>query len=59
MTAPRTFDESTATTPIPPATPIARAAGTPLLKKIHAIRPMLAVRESRKNVAAFPPIPPI
>ena len=59
MTAPRTSDESTATTTIPPATPIARAAGTPLLKKIHAIRPMRADRESRRNIATFPPVPAI
>ena len=59
MTAPRTSDVSTATATIRPATPIVREAGAPLLKKIHAIRPMLADRESRRNVAAFPPIPPI
>ncbi len=56
MTAPRTSDVITATTTIPPATPIARDADTRLLKKIHAIRPMLAERESRKKVAAVPSI---
>ena len=59
MTAPRTSDVSTATPTIPPATPIARDHGTRLLKKIHATRPMLAERERRKNIAAFPPIPAI
>lgn len=41
------------------ATPIASDADTRLLKKIHATRPMLAERERRKNIAAFPPIPAI
>jgi hypothetical protein len=58
MTA-RTSVISTGTPTVPPATPIARDAGTLLLKKVHAIRPMQAERARRKNVAAFPPVPPI
>ena len=56
MTAPRTSNVSTATPSIPPVTPVVRDAGTPLLKKIHAIRPMRAERESRKKLAAIPAI---
>ena len=56
MTAPRTSDVSTATVTIPPATSIARDPGTRLLKKVHAIRPLGADRESRKTVAAVPAI---
>ena len=58
MTAPRTSNVSTAAATDPSATPIARDAGTRLLKKIHATRPMLAERERRKNVAAIPAIYP-
>ena len=56
MTTPRTSGVSTATTTIPHAAPIARDAGTPLLKKVHATRPMIAERERRKKVAAIPAI---
>lgn len=56
MTAHRTSNLSTGTATITPATPIARDADTRLLKKVHAIRPMLVERESRKKVAAVPSI---
>ena len=56
MTEHRTSALSTATATMPPATPIVRDAGTPLLKKVRAIRPMLAERESRKRLAAIPSI---
>jgi hypothetical protein len=58
MTSPRTSNVSTTTpTPtIPPATPIVRDAGTLLLKKVHAIRPMLTDRENRKKLDAIPAI---
>ena len=56
MTAPRTPDVITPTATIPPATPVARDQGTRLLRKVHAIRPMLVERESRKKVAAVPSI---
>ena len=56
MTAPRTSNVSTANVTIPQATPSVRDAGTPLLKKIHAIRPMLAAREHRKKLTAIPAI---
>ena len=59
MTAHRTSIVSHGGSPMPPTTPIASEAETRLLKKLHTIRPMLADRNSRKNVAAFPPIPPI
>ena len=54
MTAPRTPDVITATATIPPATPVARDQGTRLLRKVHAIRPMLVERESRKKVDELP-----
>jgi hypothetical protein len=56
MTAPRTSNVSPATPTIPPAIPIVRDAGAPLLKKVRAIRPMLAERNSRKRAAAIPAI---
>lgn len=56
MTAPRISTVSTVTATTPPATPIVRDAATPLLKKVHAIRPMLAERDSRKRLAAIPAI---
>jgi hypothetical protein len=59
MTAHRTSIVSIDTATNRPASPIARDTGTLLLKKVHALRPMLAERETRKTVAAFPPIPPI
>ena len=49
MTASRTSNVSNATVTIPPATPIARDHGNRLLKKVYAIRPMLADRESRRG----------
>jgi len=52
----RTSVISTATATIPPAAPVATDADTRLLKKIHAVRPMLARREIRKKVAAVPSI---
>ena len=55
MTAHRTSIVSTATATIPPTTPIASDADTRLLKKIHAIRPMLADRDSRKKLDEIPP----
>ena len=56
MTAHRTSIVSTAAATLPPTTPIASDAGsTRLLKKIHAIRPMLADRESRKKLDEIPP----
>ena len=54
MTAPRRSNVSTAGT-IPPASPIASDTDTRLLKKIHAIRPMLADREGRKKLEELPP----
>ena len=56
MTAPRTSDVSTATVTIPPATLIPTDADTRLLKKVRAIRPMLADRAPRKKLAAIPAI---
>ena len=56
MTVPRTPDVTAATASIPPATPIPSDTDTRLLKKIHAVRPMLARREIRKKVAAVPSI---
>ena len=50
MTAPRTPDVSVASATIPPASEV----DTRLLKKIHAIRPMLADRESRKKLDDLP-----
>ena len=56
MTAPRTSNMSTATPRIPPATPIVRDAAAPLLKKLRAIRPMIAERNSGKRAAGVPAI---
>ena len=56
MTEHRTSIMSTGTATMKPATPIIRDAGTPLLKKVRAIRPMLAERDSRKRRAAIPAI---
>jgi hypothetical protein len=55
MTAPRTSDVTTASISIPP-TSIPTDADTRLLKKVRAIRPMLAARETRKKLAAIPAI---
>ncbi len=54
MTEHRTSTLSTDTATMPPATPIVRDAGTPLLKKIHAIRPMLADREQPEEARRDP-----
>jgi hypothetical protein len=56
MTEHRTSTVSTGIATLPPASPIASNADTRLLKKIHAIRPMLAARDSRKKLAAVPAI---
>jgi hypothetical protein len=56
MTAPRTSNVIAAAGTVQPATPIASDADTRLLKRIHAVRPMLARRESWKKVAAVPSI---
>ena len=57
MTEHRTSITSTGSATIPPATRSRR--GTRLLKKIHAIRPMLADRERRKKLAAIAANAPI
>ncbi len=56
MTEHRTSTVSTGTATMPYVTPIARDHGNPLLKKIHATRPMLADRERPKKLAAIPAI---
>ena len=56
VTEHRTSTLSTDTANMKPATPIVRVAGTPLLKKVRAIRPMLAERDNRKRRAAIPAI---
>lgn len=55
MTEHRTSITSTGSATIPPA----RDAGTRLLKKLHATRPMLADRERLKKLGAFAANAPI
>ena len=51
-----TLSSGTATMPPAPATTVTRDSDARLLKKIHAIRPMLAARERRKKLTAIPAI---
>ena len=55
MTAHRTSTLNTGTATVTPATPIASDADKRLLKKVHAIRPMVADREDRKKLDELPP----